>query len=310
MSLGPDLPRNWYLLGPSKILPRGQILSQTIGGRSIVAYRGHDDGRPVAFAAQCAHMGCHLGKGAVVRNSLRCGLHHRLINADGRFERDRGGDLKQETFIVQDFMGGLFIHLGEKSAARRLADLGLEGNAVCYAGDHAFPLTWQSLVANGLDIEHLSAVHDRTLLEEPLIDWPHKHEFRLRYVTRPSATKVPDRLIDWLAPTGIHGSIRSISGTMMLVESRVGSRDTFILMSFCPDNTGGTRIRGLVGVKGRPNLANQLSARVARMLFKAFLHKDLHVLEGLRWHEPAYEHSFGDRAMRDVAAYFRQLPSA
>ena len=47
-------------------------------------------------------MGCHLGKGAVVGNSLRCGLHHRLINVDGRFERDRNGDLQQETFLVED----------------------------------------------------------------------------------------------------------------------------------------------------------------------------------------------------------------
>jgi nitrite reductase/ring-hydroxylating ferredoxin subunit len=310
MSLGPDLPRNWYLLGPSKVLPRGHILSQSIGGRSIVIYRGQDDGRPVAFTAQCAHMGCHLGKGAVVGNSLRCGLHHRLINADGRFERDRNGDLQQETFLVEDFMGGLFVHLGDKAAARPLVELGLQETASCYAGEHAFPLTWQSLVANGLDIDHLSAVHDRTLLGEPLIDWPHPDEFRLRYVTRPSARKVPDRVINWLAPDGIHGSIRSISGTMMLVESRVGSRDTFILMSFCPDDAGGTLIRGLVGIKGSASLTNRISARVARALFKAFLHKDLHVLEGLRWHEPAFEHSFGDRAMRDVASFFRGLPRA
>jgi hypothetical protein len=255
-------------------------------------------------------MGCHLGKGSVVGDSLRCGLHHRLIEADGRFTRDRSGELRQETYPAEDFLGGMFVHLGDKSAARPLSEIGIGGNASCYAGEHAFPLTWQALVANGLDIEHLSAVHDRTLQAKPLIDRPRGDEFRLRYVTRPSGTKIADRVINWLAPDGVHGSIRCISGTMMLVESRIGRRETFILMSFCPDGAGGTRIRGIVGRKGQPNLGNHLSARIARSLFKAFLYKDLDVLEGLRWHEPAHEHSFGDRAMREVASYFRQRPRA
>lgn len=310
MSLGPELPRNWYLLAPSTALPRGAILSQSIGDRSIVVYRGRDDPRPVALAGHCAHMGCHLGKATVVGDSLRCGLHHRLIDSNGRFAKDRVGDLRQQTYPAADFMGGLFVHLGNPTEVRPLAELGIGENASCYAGEHGFPLGWQALVANGLDVEHLSAVHDRTLQAEPSIDHPSDDEIRLRYVTQPSATKVADRVIGWLARDGVHGSIRCISGTMMLVESRVGRRETFILMSFCPDETGGTRIRGIVGMKGKPTLGNQLSARVARALFKAFLYKDLDVLEGLRWHEPAHEHTFGDRAMRQVATFFRQLPNA
>jgi hypothetical protein len=246
----------------------------------------------------------------VLGDRLRCGLHHRLIDPDGVFAGREGSGLKQGSHPVSEYMGGLFVYVGGDPDEAPLAALGLAGNACCYAGEHRFPLPWQSLVANGFDIEHLASVHDRALQEAPTIERRSDQEFQLQYLTRPTANRLSDRVMNSLAKEGIHGSIRCLSGTMMLVESRVGRRETFILMSFCPESSGGTVIRGLVGVKGRPNLFNQIGARIARFLFKAFLHKDLHVLEGLKWHEPSDDQSLGDRSTRQLCAYFRSLQSA
>jgi aminopyrrolnitrin oxygenase len=304
---GPELPRNWYLLGPSAALRRGRLASHEIAGRQLVVWRDQDGGDLSAMAAHCAHMGCHLGQGKVIGARLRCGLHHRMIARDGSFAG--GSALRQPVYPVRAFLGGLFVHLGGDSAPDGLEALGIGGYAACYAGEHRFPVPWQWLVANGLDIEHLASVHDRQMLDPPSIEIGAR-ELRVRYRTRPTAPKLSDRIMARLGPDGVHGSIRSVGGSMMLVESRVGAREAFILMSFVPDSAGGTVIRAISGVKAAPGVASRFAARIARALFRAFLFKDLGVLEGINWHEPAHADTLGDRYMQQVTTFFRSLESA
>jgi hypothetical protein len=207
-------------------------------------------------------------------------------------------------------MGGVFVFLGDPGTALDLTELALEGSASCYAGEYRFALPWQWLVANGLDIEHLSSVHDRRLLEPATLTRENDRTLCVRYLTSPTAKKLSDRIMTWVAPEGIHGCIRSLSGSMLLIETRIGSREPFILMSFVPQDDGGTLVRGIVGIKGRPGLMNKLSVRVARALFKAFLYKDLGVLEKMQWHEPSQIDGPGDTFTRQSCAFFRELPSA
>lgn len=304
-ALGPGLPANWYLLGPA---PRpGRIATHRIGERELVVWRGRDGGAPVAMQAHCAHMGCHLGRATVQGGKLRCPLHFRLIGADGAFSAS--ARLHQPTLPLREYLGGLFVWLGNPAAATDLGDLGLAGNAACHAGEHRFDLPWQWLVANGLDIEHLSAVHDRRLLEPPTLERT-AYALAIGYRTTPTARGLSDRIMRRLAPDGIRGRIRALSGTMMLVESQVGRRKTFILLSFLPQPGGGTLIRGIVGVKGAPTLPRRLAAQAARLLFRAFLNKDLGVLDGIAWHEPAHADSLGDRFTRETCDWFRGLPGA
>lgn len=252
-------------------------------------------------------MGCHLGKASVRGDALRCPLHFRRIGADGAFSAHPA--LRQPTLPLREYLGGLFVWIGDPAARTDLAALGLDGDTACHAGEHTFDLPWQWLVANGLDIEHLSAVHDRRLLDPPTLERT-AHALAIGYRTTPTARTLSDRIMRHLAPDGIRGNIRALSGTMMLVESRVGGRRTFILLSFLPQSGGGTLIRGIVGVRGAPTLPRRLAAHAARLLFRAFLNKDLGVLDGIDWHEPAHADSLGDRFTRQVCDWFRALPSA
>ncbi len=307
--LGPQLPRNWYLLGPARRFAPGTVTTHAIASRELVVWRGRDGGAPVVMDAHCAHMGCHLGKAAVLGQSLRCPLHYRMIGADGGFV-GHAGTLRQARYPAREFLGGLFVFLGDPDEAWDLGALVLDGNASCHAGEHRFALPWQWLVANGLDIEHLSSVHDRRLLEPPTMTRDGNAMLRIDYRTLPMASGLSDRIMARLAGNGIHGTIRLLAGSMMLVEAEVGRRRTFILLSFLPQPGEMTLIRGIVGVKGRPGLANRLSARVAKLLFKAFLRKDLGVLDGMKWHEPAHAHSPGDGFTQAACAFFRDLPGA
>lgn len=310
-ALGPALPRNWYLLGPSAGLRAGQVASHQLGHLPLVVWRGAQSERVSAFAAQCAHMGCHLGSACVRHETLECALHHRRIEASGRFLRgpdDAYAGLVQRAYPVQEHLGGLFVHTGPTAEPLSLVDAA--AHTTCFAREAAFPLAWQPIVANGFDVEHLAAVHDRELLEPPRFTQHSATECQLEYRSRPVQRTLSDRIMARLATDGVHGSIRTIGGTMMLVESRVGRFATFILMSFTPDGAGGTRIRSIVGVRGRGVVRGTLAARVARVLFESFLRKDIGVLVGLRWHEPAQVHTLGDRYTHQLCDFFRGLPHA
>jgi len=309
-SLGPAVPANWYLLGPARALKSGALQIHALGARELVVWRAKESGQPAAFAAHCAHMGCHLGRGEVVGERLRCGLHHRMIGIDGSFGSAGTGSngLKQPVLPLAEYCGGLWVRLGDGDAVNSLDRLGLADYAACYAGEHHFPLPWQVLVANGFDCEHLASVHERKLVAPPTLEREGAGRIVLHYHTRPIGRGIADRVTARLGPDGVHGEITCQGGSMMLVRSRLGERRSFILLSFVPTADGGTRVRGIVGTERPPGLVTGLQARIAARLFKAFLYKDLAVLEGLEWHEPASEDTIGDRFTRQLCDYFRGLP--
>jgi aminopyrrolnitrin oxygenase len=315
MALGPDVPRNWYLLGESSAFRRGAIVSHTVGATAMVVYRGVESGTVSAFSAHCAHMGCHLARGRVVRDTIQCGLHHRVIAADGAFTVPTGqapSGMTQPTFPVTEYLGCVFVYLGATSAAPApaLSFTSLSDVAWHFVGEQTFPLTWQTLVANGFDVEHLAAVHDRRLLETPTLDRQSSREMQLQYRSTPTAARLSDRAMMWLAPDGIRGSIRTLGGSMMLVESTLGRHESFILMSFVPDGVGNTTIRSVAGVKRITGVRGAMAARLASALFRAFLTKDVGVLHGLQWHEPAEPKSLGDRFTVQLCDFFRELEGA
>jgi nitrite reductase/ring-hydroxylating ferredoxin subunit len=305
--LGPAVPANWYLLGRARDLREGAVAAHAIGGREVVVWRGAEGGRPAAFAAHCAHMGCHLARGEVVGDRLRCGLHHRMIDADGAFGSGERG-LRQPTLELSEYCGGLWVRVGDASDVPPLSTLGLEGFADCFAGAHQFPLSWQALVANGFDCEHLASVHERRLLSPPTLEPMGATGMVLRYHTHPTGRGLADRITARLGPDGVHGEITCRNGSMMLVRSRLGARRSFILLSFVPSATGGTCVRGIVGIERASGIWTNLQARLAARLFKAFLYKDLAVLEGLEWHEPNRDDTLGDRYTRQLCNFFRGLP--
>jgi hypothetical protein len=252
-------------------------------------------------------MGCHLARGEVVGDRLRCGLHHRMIDADGAFGSGERG-LRQPTLELSEYCGGLWVRVGDASDVPPLSTLGLEGFADCFAGAHQFPLSWQALVANGFDCEHLASVHERRLLSPPTLEPMGATGMVLRYHTHPTGRGLADRITARLGPDGVHGEITCRNGSMMLVRSRLGARRSFILLSFVPSATGGTCVRGIVGIERASGIWTNLQARLAARLFKAFLYKDLAVLEGLEWHEPNRDDTLGDRYTRQLCNFFRGLP--
>ncbi|HLH88460.1 MAG TPA: Rieske 2Fe-2S domain-containing protein [Xanthobacteraceae bacterium] len=314
-AVGPDCPQNWYLLAGSAELGRGGILARRLGGLEIVLYRGHESGRAAAFAAHCAHAGCHLRHGEVIGDHLQCALHRRVIRADGRFiapDRSPLATAPQPCLPTIERFGCIFVFAGETATFDLpTPDISALGPITTRAlPSRSFALPWSTLISNGMDIDHLQAVHDRRLREPPTLRRLDPYRMRLDYRAQVTGRHLSDRMMKWIAEDDIRTSITCIGGSMMLVESSVGRHRTFVMLSMCPDRNAGSTIRAVVGVPGEPHrLAARTAARVAAWLFHAFLRKDVGVLQGMQWHEPEDEITQGDALTRSLCAFFRSLPA-
>ena len=309
------LPENWYILASSREVRPGKIVARTIGDRELVLFRTRS-GTLAAFDAHCAHMGCHLRHGAVVGERLRCALHFREIEGSGKFLRPDGtpsARLIQPSYAVAEKYGAVFVYLGAKPRFPLPApDILDEADLLAEpAGEYRTKTPWYALIANGCDTEHLLAVHGRTLMEPPVVSRPDGQSFRIAYRTAVTGTAIADRVMRRLSGNSIRASLTAVGGTTMLVQSLAGPRPSIFLFSMCPEPDGGTRVRGVVGLKGHAkNPLDRLKLRAARWLFLSFLRKDFRVLEGLEWHPPADMLTSGDRTTRKLFDYFGELPAA
>jgi len=313
--VGPACPQNWYLVARSAELSRGAILTRALGRIEIVLFRGQDSGRLSAFAALCAHAGCHLRHGTVVGDNLRCALHHRVITPDGTFTGKDGGPvagMAQFSLPVVERFGCIFVFAG------REATFDLPMPDICARGpvttrtlpSQTFALPWSTLTSNGMDVDHLQAVHDRKLREPPTFERMDAHRVKLSYRARVTGDHLSDHVMKWLSNDEIRTSITCVAGSMMLVESEVGRRSTFVILSMCPAGSAGSAIRAVVGVPSAPNQATaKISATLAAWLFHAFLKKDVGILQQMEWHEPSVETTPGDALMRRLCQFFRALPA-
>jgi aminopyrrolnitrin oxygenase len=313
-TVGPACPRNWYLLARSAELEPGTILPRSLGATDLVLYRGRESGRATAFAAHCAHAGCHLRHGTVVGDDLRCALHHRMIRPDGQFIARDGNALAtapQLCLPVVERFGCIFVFAGRHAA------FDLPQPEICTDGPvttrtlspQSFAVPWSTLISNGMDIDHLQAVHDRRLREPPTFRAVGEHSVRLDYCAAVTGNHLSDRMMKWFSHDEIRASITCVGGSMMLVESRVGRHRTFVMLSMCPDGRAVSTVRAVVGVAGAPErLGARIAAALAAWLFRAFLEKDVGILQQMAWHQPAVEITRGDTLMVQLCNFFRGLP--
>lgn len=295
----PSLPENWYILATSNELAPGGIISREIGGHEMVLYRSEKSGVVHAFAGHCAHMGCHLKHGTVIGDDLRCCLHFRHIQPDGRFLNSDGSpsqDLVQPGYAVKERYNAIFVYMGgEPRYGLPESDLIAPDKLIAQpAGELFIPARWFALMANGFDMEHLHAVHHRELMEEPVISEPYAHAFRIAYHTRAVGKTLADRVLKKLSGNSIRASMTCIGGTTVLVQSQATMWRSLFLMSLCPARENGTLVRAIVGVEKKGRLFNGIGLRMAHWLFKAFLIKDLTIFDGIEWHPPEHLHTSGD----------------
>ncbi|NSX53781.1 Rieske 2Fe-2S domain-containing protein [Parasulfitobacter algicola] len=311
----PALPENWYALAKSNELGSQKTIVRTVYNREFLLYRSAQTGQVTVYAAQCAHMGCHLKHALAEKNGIRCALHHRLIAHDGHFTKPDGTksvELIQPTYPVAEKYGLIFVYTGNKPRYDiPVPEFDVSSFLAGPAGSYSTKTSWFSLIANGFDMEHLLSVHGRVLKEPAKVSALSKDRFRIGYRTQVTGKSLSDRMMKWLSGNDIRASMTTIGGTLMLVQSQAGPRPSFFLLSTCPRMDGGTDIHAVVGLVGeQTRLTDRIRLKVAGWLFRSFLSHDFTIFDDLKWHPPTFTHGPPDGFAQQLYIFLKSCPSA
>jgi phenylpropionate dioxygenase-like ring-hydroxylating dioxygenase large terminal subunit len=237
-------------------------------------------------------MGVHLGHGAVVGDRLQCPLHRWEWGDGGRgrlpdTERPLD-DIRHACYPVEERFGQVFLFNGDDVShplPRFEAD-----PWVALAFHCGRPVTlrcpWLAVAANGFDMHHLRNVHGRALRREPVVERPDRHRVRLRYVSRVTGRTAADRAIKWLSGDSISVTVTCHGGTIISVESDLGSVRSVLLL--CLRDLGpSVEVVPIFGGRGRGRWSSSLKALLARWLYGSFIRKDVAFMDDMRFRYPA-----------------------
>jgi phenylpropionate dioxygenase-like ring-hydroxylating dioxygenase large terminal subunit len=164
----------WYVIAWDHEIPAADspaLFSRKVLNESILVYRTHS-GAIVALANRCVHRHAPLSKGLREGDSVRCGYHGLLFNAQGQCTHVPGMDTAPAKACVKTYSVAVknkwvFVWMGDPA----LADVNqLPDNFSCDHPDWVnlpgymhYDTPYLLIADNLLDFSHLSYVHAKTL---------------------------------------------------------------------------------------------------------------------------------------------------
>jgi len=301
--------RSWYAACPSEALRPGQVREWNLGGRELVLFRTQE-GQVQALSAHCPHMGAHLARGTVIGEHLRCPLHHLRFDGSGACRAapgwpERAPRPSQRAFPVVERHGTILVFNGPVVLFPPPQVGAPELRWRAAPPVTVKTCTWLPLVANAFDIEHLRTVHLRELREPPSVERPDAFTLRLRFVSRVTGTALADRMMKALSGDHIRVTLTLYGGTLLSVESDLGRARSALLAGFRPGPEGTSVLLSFASPPSPLPGLTQARLALSRWLYTSFLHRDLSVLEGMRF-QPAAARE--DPVLRQLLDFTAQLP--
>jgi phenylpropionate dioxygenase-like ring-hydroxylating dioxygenase large terminal subunit len=311
----PDWPAAWYLFCPSGELRRRPLGRRALG-REIVAFRAAS-GQVGVMLARCPHMGADLAGGCVVGERLRCPFHHWEFDVGGVCRRipaaaDVPDFARLRAFPAVERQGGVYFFNGAQPHYPLPYFTGLRPGDLADAPAFALALDcpWYVVGANGIDVQHFQATHDRELVGAPAVDHPdfHVHHSVCRF--RVAGRGWRDWLTRLIAGPEVEMDVTDWSGTLFFVRASFRRTRTYGMVSMLPLDAGRTLIWVRVSVRragtalGR-GLIDPAAARVRRYFIRKFLEPDVARSAGTRY-EPGRLIA-ADRHLADYFAWLHRL---
>jgi nitrite reductase/ring-hydroxylating ferredoxin subunit len=285
-------PACWYLFCGSSELGR-KPLSKTMLGRLLVGYRTAS-GRVVLMDGRCSHLGADLGRGTIVGDALRCPFHHWEYRPDGRCSRIPAQTTipsfaRQVTYPVAERHGFVFF-FNAREASFTLPFFADADPDDFVAGEPfrvVAECSWYMLAANGFDVEHFEAVHDRKLTAPPTVDMPAPHARRMRYHALVTGGSIFDVLLRASVGREVDVSITSWGGPFIFVTGFFQKARSYILIATQPLGPEITLIE-LIVLAHRcrlpaARLLLPLELAIRRWFTRGFLQDDINRLGGIHY---------------------------
>ena len=285
----------WCFVAASRELAEGGVLGARLGSKEIVLYRSQ--GQVSALDPYCAHMGARLAAGKVDGDHLVCPLHGWRYQRNG----DVAGGSKRcvRSWPVLERMGAILVFNGKEPLFEP------PGEEESFHWSSPSPARigapWYALTANAFDTHHYEAVHRRRLLAEAKVERADRYRFACSYVSHATGDELSDRLMNYLSGGRIEVRMECYGGPLFLVRSRLGRRQSALLVGMEATGDGGSLMRLSVGSpRGGP------VALLTAYLYTTFLKRDLNAMTGIRLRP--YTGLPVDRIIEEFAHYLESLP--
>jgi len=161
------LTEGWYPVCPSKEVGLRQAQSFVVFKQRLAIFRG-ESGEAHALDAFCPHMGADLGNGEVIGDELRCYFHRWRFDGGGKLtvvpnsdERPKNACLA--SYPTEEKYGWIWVFSAKGDAPYPVpSPPGLEGQPLdaLHIGAPKLFAHHHVMMANGIDLQHFSAVHN------------------------------------------------------------------------------------------------------------------------------------------------------
>nr|AYM54198.1 hypothetical protein [Sorangium cellulosum] len=298
----PTYHLGWYPLALSGEVTGAAPLGRDFLGGRVVLYRDAA-GAPVVQSAYCPHLGADLSVGDIVDGEIRCAFHHWSFDAAGRCVRiPTEGKIppgaKVFTYPSAEAWGLVWAFTGEKPLFELPRVPRAHESELVYRtqSNGIVPYEPWLPVTNGLDFQHLRALHNIPIVEPDMIQ---VNEYGIEYsITEPGKQR--------------HGLITG-ANTFSLYRNDNG-RESFTLFSGTPLRPGETLIFSVVAVRKRDPQSEE-ERRIAERHLDAIgaltarlLEEDDRVLATIRFRQGVLVAA--DRHLASYLKYVREFPCA
>jgi phenylpropionate dioxygenase-like ring-hydroxylating dioxygenase large terminal subunit len=241
-------------------------------------------------------MGADLAQGCVKDGRLACPLHGWEYATDGRCESIPASPnipafARQVSFPVAERGGHLFFYNRPTAPFPLPFFSGVEESDLHPARPFELIIDtpWYLVGANGFDMQHFRCSHDRTVVGQAEVDFPHDHAWRMRASFEVTGTALADRLTKWFSGTVVEMAVENWGGALLLVTARFRRTTTYGLVSLVPLENHQTRVRDIVWVERSQNplsrrLLDPINAEIRRFFIREFLLSDVTRSSGIRFH--------------------------
>ncbi len=164
-----NLKKYWYIIAETGKLKKGKVISQTICGEALVAFRG-TDGQVCVMPDRCLHRCAKLSKGTVKSGLLSCPYHGWVYNGKGQvvsipahFGKDVPLPKKSHAYPVLEQEGYIYVCLDAKEGMAmakpfNMPEMSNPQFKRVRLVNH-FDNTLANCVENFIDIPHTAYVH-------------------------------------------------------------------------------------------------------------------------------------------------------